>query len=62
MPTQAETPYLLTPEQAARALAISERHLRNLQERGAVTAVRLGRAVRYHRDEVERFAKQGVST
>ncbi len=40
-------PPLLTPQQAADALAISARTLWSLTERGEVPAVRIGRAVRY---------------
>jgi excisionase family DNA binding protein len=41
------SPQLLTPREAARTLAVSERTLWSLTRRGDVRAVRFGRAVRY---------------
>ena len=41
------SPQLLTPREAARTLAISERTLWSLTRRGDVRPVRFGRAVRY---------------
>lgn len=41
------SPQLLTPREAARTLAISERTLWTLTRRGDVQSVRFGRAVRY---------------
>lgn len=38
---------LLTPREAARVLAISERKLWGLTKAGQVTCIRFGRAVRY---------------
>lgn len=47
MSSAATTPLLLTPRQAAEALAISERTLWTLTDRGDVPCVRIGRLVRY---------------
>jgi len=51
-------PVLLTPREAAQALAISERHLWSLTKAGVVPAVRLGRAVRYRPAALAHFAEQ----
>jgi hypothetical protein len=45
--SKAAEPLLLTPREAARALAISERSLWSLTASGEVRCVRLGRAKRY---------------
>jgi excisionase family DNA binding protein len=47
---------LLTPREAAATLAISERHLWGLTKAGTIPAIRLGRAVRYRREALEKFA------
>jgi excisionase family DNA binding protein len=46
---------LLTPRQAAAALAVSERTLWGLTKAGKVPCVRLGRAVRYSPDDLRAF-------
>ncbi|MCA9049126.1 MAG: helix-turn-helix domain-containing protein [Planctomycetaceae bacterium] len=49
---------LLTPREAAKALRISERTLYSLtQPRGTIPVVRIGRAVRYSADSLERWVK-----
>lgn len=49
---------LLTPREAAAALAISERHLVNLTKSGEVPCVRLGRSVRYRPADLQRAIEQ----
>jgi excisionase family DNA binding protein len=49
---------LLTPREAAQALAISERHLWGLTKAGTIKAIRLGRAVRYRADSLAQFAAE----
>ena len=48
-PTTSHTiePLLLTPREAAKALAVCERTLFGLTKAGELRAVRIGRAVRY---------------
>lgn len=46
---------LLTPREAAKALAICEKTLWSLTKRGELPAVRLGRSVRYAISDLEAF-------
>ncbi|WP_428937284.1 helix-turn-helix domain-containing protein [Fontivita pretiosa] len=46
---------LLTPREAAAALAISERSLWNLAQTGQVRRLKIGRAVRYDVRDIEAF-------
>jgi excisionase family DNA binding protein len=48
-------PMLLTAEQTAKTLSISERTLWSLRERGEIRAVRIGRRVLYSTIELQRF-------
>jgi excisionase family DNA binding protein len=62
---EVSTALLLTPRQAAQALAISERTLWTLTDRGDVPCVRIGRLVRYPADALQqwiadRAARQGI--
>lgn len=53
---------LLTSKQCAEYLAISERKLWAMSKNGTIPAVRLGRAVRYDRQDLDDFiamAKRG---
>jgi excisionase family DNA binding protein len=53
---------LLSPPQAAQALAIGQRKLWELTNRGVIRAVRIGRAVRYDVRDLAAFidrAKEG---
>lgn len=45
--TPATTAMLLTPAEASKALAISQRKLWSLTASGAIPCVRIGRSVRY---------------
>ena len=47
-------PLVSTKQQLARVLTCSTKHLDNLTARGLLRPVRLGRCVRYRRDEVLR--------
>jgi excisionase family DNA binding protein len=49
------TPRLLHPREAAAYLAISERSVWNLESRGLLKAVRVGRIVRFDREDLDRF-------
>lgn len=52
---------LLTPKQAAKALAISQRKLWGMTASGEISHVRLGRCVRYRLDSLNQFlAEQEV--
>ena len=53
-------PLLLTPEEAAQLLNVSRSHFLTLDKLGRVPApVRLGRAVRWRRHELERWIAHG---
>lgn len=51
---------LLTYREAAKFLGVSERQLYQWEKAGLVKATRLGKLVKYHRDELERIAREGV--
>lgn len=55
-----QTTLLLTQPEAARLLAVSERTLFDLAARGEIRRVRVGRAVRYPRAELERWVRERV--
>lgn len=58
-PDAATEQLLLTPREAAEALAISERTLWGLtQPRGSIPCIRLGRAVRYSTDDLRRWIEE----
>ena len=50
-----EVDFLLRPKDAAKRLAISERHLWTLSKGGKIPVVRLGRATRYHLADLMAF-------
>ncbi|HUU94501.1 MAG TPA: helix-turn-helix domain-containing protein [Phycisphaerae bacterium] len=52
------TVQLLTPRQAAKALAISERTLWKFTKRGEVPVVRIGRAVRYDQADLQAWIQR----
>ena len=51
-------PLLLSPRQASRALAISERTLFTLTKAGAVPHIRIGKLVRYSVDGLRKYIEQ----
>jgi len=53
---------LLTTREAAKALAICERKLWELTNRGEIPAVRIGRAVRYDPRDLARFVESQKTT
>ena len=53
---------LLTPREAAQALSISERFLRDLERGGQIKARRMNTSVRYDVKELERWAEQTRGT
>ena len=55
---RAETPRLLTREDAADRLSVSVRKLDALEEAGKIQAIRIGRCVRYHPEVVDRFIRR----
>jgi excisionase family DNA binding protein len=55
-------PLLWTSRQAAQALAISERKLWDLTNRGLIPCVRIGRSVRYHVDDIHRWIESQKTT
>lgn len=48
-----EKPILITRREAARLMAVTERHLQRLERDGVFPVVRLGAAVRYRRADIE---------
>ncbi len=52
---ETNTTYLLTMEQAAHELSVSERYVRWLVAHDALPVVRLGRLVRFCRTDVEQY-------
>ena len=54
-PQTLDSPTLLTPRQAAAALAISQRKLWSLTSSGEVKCCRIGRAVRYDTADLTDF-------
>ncbi len=48
-----EPPLLVTRREAARLLAVTERHLQNLERDGVFPVVRLGASVRYRRADID---------
>ncbi len=59
-PAPVLAPLLVTPRQAAEALAVCEKTLWNLDRAGKLKAVRIGRAVRYSVSDLQAFiAQQG---
>ena len=57
LPTNVQ-PLLLRPPQAAVVLTISERKLWELAAGNEIPHVRIGRAVRYHYDDLEEWVEQ----
>lgn len=51
-------PLLLSPRQASRALAISERTLFTLTKAGKVPHIRIGKLVRYSVDSLKKYIEQ----
>jgi len=49
---------LLSPREAAKALAVCEKTLWSLTKRGEIPAVRIGRAVRYSMDELQAWVRR----
>ena len=60
MNTEIQTiePFLLTPKEAAKALAVCERTLYGLDKSGELPAVRIGRAVRYDVNDLRAWINQ----
>ena len=56
--TTADTPLLLKPGDAAKALAISPRKLWELTNTGEIPCVRIGRAVRYSPDDLRAWIEE----
>jgi excisionase family DNA binding protein len=53
-------PLLLTPRQAAKSLSICEKTLYSLTKKGELQAVRIGRAVRYSIEDLNRWIKKSL--
>jgi len=49
---------LVSPREAAKALAVCEKTLWSLTKRGEIPAVRIGRAVRYSMDELQAWIRR----
>ncbi len=55
-----DPPVLLTYKEAARLLTVSQRTLRGWVLAGRIKEIRLGGAVRFHRDELDRVVREGI--
>lgn len=55
-------PLLLKGRDAAAALGVSRRQVWRLASTGVLRVVRLGRAARFARTDVERLAREGVAS
>jgi excisionase family DNA binding protein len=51
---------LVTRQQAAQMLAVCERTIANMQARGQLTAVKVGKSARCIRSEIEAFGRPRV--
>jgi excisionase family DNA binding protein len=51
---------IFTRQQAAEFFSVSARTLDQWAADGKITPVRFGHSVRYHRDELERVAREGI--
>jgi excisionase family DNA binding protein len=54
------SPILYATKEASKFLGVSDRQLYQWEKAGLVKAIRLGRLVKYRRDELERIAREGV--
>lgn len=55
MQSEIETTRLITSRDAAKYLCISERKLWDMSKTGEIPAIRLGRAVRYDKQDLDNF-------
>lgn len=60
-PSPKPSPILYATKEASKFLGVSDRQLYQWEKAGLVKAIRLGRLVKYHREELERIAKEGVA-
>ncbi len=51
---------LLTRRETADLLGVSEKTLFNWEKAGSIKSTRLGRLVRFTREEINRIAKEGI--
>jgi excisionase family DNA binding protein len=59
---QEDERFLLRAKEAAKRLAISERHLFKLTNEGAIPCVRIGRLVHYSTETIQRWIQESEST
>ena len=55
-----ERPILLTVEQAAEYLTVSERFIRRIRYEGRIPGVKLGKHLRFKKDDLDRFIEEGI--
>ena len=55
-----ERPALLTVEQAAQYLTVSERFIRRIRYEGRIPGVKLGKHLRFKKDDLDRFIEEGI--
>jgi excisionase family DNA binding protein len=55
-----ERPVLLTVEQAAEYLTVSERFIRRIRYEGRIPGVKLGKHLRFKKDDLDRFIEEGI--
>lgn len=61
-PFKGSLPELLNKRQAALRLTISVTSLDNYARRGFIKNIRIGRQVRFHREEIDRVMREGLSS
>jgi excisionase family DNA binding protein len=59
--TPADDSILLTPQETAKRLAISERHLHKLTRSGHLPRVRVGKCVRYNVETIQKWVRKSES-
>lgn len=60
--TRAGGARLLTVREVARLLAVSERLVQSLAQRGDLQAIRVGRLLRFRLEDVETFVTRGATS
>ena len=61
MNNQADQEGLLTTQQAAEYFQVCERTVARMAARGELAAVRIGRCLRFRREDLDRFAAERAS-
>ena len=57
-----ERPMLLTVEQAAEYLTVSERFIRRIRYENRIPGVKVGKHLRFRKEDLDRFLLEGLET